>query len=582
MPAGISDVGHFCLQTTAPSRIDAPKLRQEMQTTFPNHWKKGAGNFQTWASALRRTALLSLLLAAPPLSAHPISLISCEALVHRDRMEMKIAVMPEDFLPVYGIYVNAESCVASSDITNCAEKHKKYLLDGLIVRDAQGNRLEGKALKVEVPELPVEGLPVTDLMATTIVYTLDYPLPKEPTHLTFQHHFGGDSAIIPAIVDLVVTREGLPPDPAVRIPGDENQSPVIVSFDWNETSRPEAAGDADEKAREEAKRRQNMGISSYSATYTFVYIQNEEVRVEILMPLLTLETWQPVARANPDFLEVAEQTAARGALEKFFTGQNELKIDGVVVKPKLDRLDFYGVDFKDFAMSAEPQRLSAWTARVGAIMTYSTKGAPGHVELTWTLFNDDMLAAPAVIFAYDKGSRLTFYPLSPVFKWDNPGAPPLPAINAISTKDQTPKDEKSREAVAESLLRNVYRAFDYHSESDVYDALARSVQGDLLTDLYIKIKHGLIMQEQGDAVAHVQDVKVIKTEAAEAKSKDGFAERLTWQVEGTVEHWGHIHTRVNEYSADFEIKPDGGAWKISAMSVTKQSQVRSAVLIRNL
>ena len=70
---------------------------------------------------------------------------------------------------------------------------------------------------------------------------------------------------------------------------------------------------AEKKAREEEQRRQNMGITSYSATYTFVYIQNEEVRVEILMPLLTLETWQPVARANTDFLEVAEQLAARGA-----------------------------------------------------------------------------------------------------------------------------------------------------------------------------------------------------------------------------------------------------------------------------
>ncbi len=254
-----------------------------------------------------------------------------------------------------------------------------------------------------------------------------------------------------------------------------------------------------------------MGITSYSATYTFIYIQNEEVRVEILMPLLTLEMWQPVARANADFIEVSEQGAARGPLENFFTGQNELKIDGVVVKPKLDRLDFYGVDFKDFAMRAEPRRLSAWTARVGAILTYSTKGAPGHVDLKWTLFNNEMLAARAVIFAYDKGSRFTFYPRDPVFKWDNPGAPPLPAVTAIST------GEKSREAVAESLLRNVYRAFDYHSESDIYDALARSVHGDLLADLYLKIKQGLIMQEQGGAVARVQEVKVVKAEPVEGK-----------------------------------------------------------------
>jgi hypothetical protein len=545
-----------------------------MQTTFPNRRGKRTAGFQTWAAALRRAALLCLLLAAPPLPAHPISLISCEALVHRDRLEMKIAVMPEDFLPVYGIYVNAQSRVASADITNCAAKHKQFVLDGLIVRDADGNRLEGRVVHTEVPALPAEGLLVTDLMSTTIVYNIEYPLAGQPTHLSFQQHFGGNSAVIPAIVELEVTRDGLPPEPAVRIPGDENV--VTIAFDWNETSRPAAAGDAAEKAREEEQRRQNMGIGSYSATYTFVYIKNEEVRVEILMPLLTLETWQPVERADPDFLEVSEQAAARVALEAFFTGQNEVKIDGVAVKPKLDRLDFYGVEFKDFAMSAEPRRLSAWTARVGAMLTYSTKGAPGHVELTWTLFNDEMLAAPAVIFAYDKGTRFTFYPLTPVFKWDNPGAPPLPAVTAVST------GEKSPEAVAESLLRNVYRAFDYHSESDIYDALARSVQGDLLADLYLKIKQGLIMQEQGGAVARVQDVKVIRAEPAAGGGKNGFAERLTWQVEGTVEHWGHIHTRVNEYAAEFQIDPSGGSWKITAMSVSRQSQVRSAVTIRPL
>ncbi len=545
-----------------------------MPTAFV-HLRKVKGTvFRPLEMVLRRAAMPCLLLAAPLLPAHPISIIMGEALVHRNRMEMKIAVMPEDFLMVYGLSANAASRLATEDIVKSAERHKKYLLDGLIVRDADGNRLEGRVVNLEMPALPAEGLPVVDLMATTIVYHLEYPLAKPPTHLTFQQHFGGDSNVIPAIVSLVVTREGLPPEPPRNIPGDENAE--TVSFDWNETARPVSDDYAEAQARAEEKRKQDMGITSYSATYTFVYIQNEEVRVEILMPLLTLEMWQTVARTNGDFLEVAEQLAARGPLEKFFTEQNELKIDGVVVKPKLDRLDFYGVDFKDFAMRAEARRLSAWTARVGAILVYSTKGAPGHVDLKWTLFNREMLAARAVIFAYDKGSRFTFLARDPVFKWDNLGAPPLPAATAIST------GEKSREAVAEALLRNVYRAFDYHSESDIYDALARSVQGDLLADLYLKIKQGLIMQEQGAAVARVQDVKVIKAEAAESKNKNGFAERVTWQVEGTVEHWGHIHLRVNEYCADLEIDPAGGSWKITALEVSRQSQVRSAVNLRKL
>jgi hypothetical protein len=489
-------------------------------------------------------------------------------------MEMQIAVMPEDFLLIYGLYANAESRISTNDLVRSAEKHRQYLLDGLIVRDSDGNRLSGKVVKVEIPALPANGLPVADLMATTIIYHLEFSLAKPPTHLTFQQHFGGDAFAMPAIVNLELTREGLPPESPVRIPGDENVE--TIAFDWNEKSRAVTADYAEEKAREEAKRKQELGITSYSATYTFIYIQNQEVRVEILMPLLTLEMWQPVARANKDFLEVAEQQAARAPLENFFTAQNELQIDGVVVKPKLERLDFYGVDFTDFAMQAQPHRLSAWTARVGAILTYSTKGAPGHVELKWTLFNNEMFVARAVIFAYNQGSRFTFSPQNPLFKWDNPGAPPLPAVTAVSTS------EKSRAAVAESLLRNVYRAFDYRDESDTYDALARSVDGDLLADLYLKIKQGLIMQEQGGAVARVQSVSIMKTEPAEGAGKKGFGERVTWRVEGTVEHWGHIHLRVNEYAADLKIEPVNGSWKITALNVSRQSLVKSAVLLRKL
>ena len=131
-------------------------------------------------------------------------------------------------------------------------------------------------------------------------------------------------------------------------------------------------------------------------------------------------------------------------------------------------------------------------------------------------------------------------------------------------------------------MRNVYRGFDYRVETDIYQALAQSVQGELLADLYLKIKRGLILQEQGGAVARVKEVKVISSEPAPGQVKDGFVERVTWQVEGTVEHWGHIHTRVNEYTADLGIAPNHGVWKIKLMDVVKQTQVRSAVSLRRL
>jgi hypothetical protein len=185
------------------------------------------------------------------------------------------------------------------------------------------------------------------------------------------------------------------------------------------------------------------------------------------------------------------------------------------------------------------------------------------------------------VFAYDKGSRFSLTTTQPVFAWDSPGAVPLPKIESVSAQQGAAGDD-ARAALAETLLRNVYRGFDYSKESDIYDALAQTVAGDLLTDLYLKIKRGLIVQEQGGAVARVREVKVTKSEPSAEAVEGGFGERVTWQVEGTVEHWGHIHTRVNEYTADLGITPQEGAWKIVSMKVVRQSQVRSAVSLRKL
>jgi hypothetical protein len=448
--------------------------------------------------------------------------------------------------------------------------HPALLLDGLVILDEDGRRLTGKITKVELPPLTDDGILADDLLATTIVYRVEYPLAKIPSRLSFQHHFDTKAFAMPVIAQVTVTREELTYGTLIQIPEGENAE--TVNFDWTETP-----GSTTTTSRGTT----TIKPPAVDVSDAFLYIQSEEVRLEILMSLATLETWVPVARANPDILEPLEQVVAQRTLAKFFTEQNELRIDGLLVKPKLDRLDFYGIDYRDFSVRPERKRLSAVGTRLGAILTYSTKGAPRHVELKWTLFNNKEPAVRAVVFAYDKGSRLLFRPDNPTFVWDNPGVTPLPKIEVLPTK-QAAADEAARTTLAETLLRNVYRGFDYRSESDIYDALAQSVQGELLANLYLKIKHGLVMQEQGGAVARVKEVKVTKCEPATGKAKDSFAERVTWQVEGTVEHWGHIHTRVNEYTADLSIAASACAWKINSMDVTKQSQVRSTVSVRKL
>ena len=216
-------------------------------------------------------------------------------------------------------------------------------------------------------------------------------------------------------------------------------------------------------------------------------------------------------RKDNNFLEVAEQQAALPALQEFFRGHNKVVIDGLEVRPVVQRLDFYGVDFKDFAVSAEPRRLSAWTARVGVILSYSTKGQPNQVAVTWDLFNPRVLSARAAVFAGEEAKPCRFTRYQPTFTWKNPGLPPMPEIAPVQAKNP---DQKTRVQIASTLLKNIYRAFDYRDEKAIYDALARSVQGDLLADTYLKIHAGLLMQEQGGAVSHVQNVELLDTAIA--------------------------------------------------------------------
>jgi hypothetical protein len=500
--------------------------------------------------------------------AHNVSIIRTDAIVRRDRLELTLRVLPEDVLFSAGPINVVTGRIAKADVLRGIQAHPGYLLDGLIILDDDGHRLSGKVTSIDLPPLIDDTILMDNLLATSIVYRVEYPLAKPPTRLSFRQHFNVSINPTPVMTVLTVTREGLNSSTMMQVPDGENSE--TVAFDWTEAST-SSTGTVTTVTP----------LSSFDVTDTYLYIQNEEVRVEILMPLTTLETRFPIKRANPEILEPLEQVKPRLELEKFFASQNELKIDGLVVKPRLERYDFYGLDYRDFSVRPERKRLNAASARLGAILTYSTKGAPRHVEFTWTLFNPREPTVRVVVFAYDKGSRLLFQPDKPTFVWDNPGEPSLPKIDAVPIH-QTAADDGARAALSETLLRNVYRGFDYRSETDIYEALAQSVQGELLTDLYLKIKQGLTLQEQGGAVARVNKVTVTKSEPAAGQIKGGFVERVTWQVEGTVEHWGHIHTRVNEYTADLGIAPSHGAWKINSMDVVKQSQVSSAVSIRRL
>jgi hypothetical protein len=122
------------------------------------------------------------------------------------------------------------------------------------------------------------------------------------------------------------------------------------------------------------------------------------------------------------------------------------------------------------------------------------------------------------------------------------------------------------------LLKNTYRAFDFRSESDVYDKLATSNEGDLLSEIYIQTKQSMVLENQGGLQVKLKDVNIEDVEFVE-KDEDGLVFRTKWMVQGDVGHWGHIHKRVNKYDAIIKVKPIDGIWKMYDIEIVEEARI---------
>jgi hypothetical protein len=128
--------------------------------------------------------------------------------------------------------------------------------------------------------------------------------------------------------------------------------------------------------------------------------------------------------------------------------------------------------------------------------------------------------------------------------------------------------------ILHSLLKNVYRAFDFRQESEVYDKLAISVNGELLSDIYLQNRKSLVVQRAGGAQAKVKDVEVLNVSIQDHKNPSGaLVLKSRWTAFGTVGHWGHIHGRKNLYDALITLGIVDGAWKIIGLELLEEKRI---------
>jgi hypothetical protein len=133
-------------------------------------------------------------------------------------------------------------------------------------------------------------------------------------------------------------------------------------------------------------------------------------------------------------------------------------------------------------------------------------------------------------------------------------------------------------AIFDPLHANLYRAFDFVDESAIYDALAISVDGPLLEELYLTIHRSLVMAEEGGALSRVvavrrNEIGIESVGLLDAGDAPSFLVRCRFEVDGRVTHWGHAHDRTNGYLARYTVVARGDGWRIADVEVLEQTRL---------
>jgi hypothetical protein len=316
---------------------------------------------------------------------------------------------------------------------------------------------------------------------------------------------------------------------------------------------------------------------------------------------------------------------------EFLREHHKVLVDGVAVPADLARINFLRRTLRNSTVIDPPEELDTISATLGVIFVYPTEGLPENVTMEWDLFDEwiDVVPVAAVDQAGPLPSVLT--PEYPVLEWQNflttpvlptlivTEAPPsfvarsmvwlrwvlllvfvgsiawvLRAVRSDPRKLVAPviaasvvlalavgafwmargatlNDERANDLVA-GLLHNIYRAFDFRDEEQIYDVLDESVEGDLLTQIYLETRRGLELRNQGGARAKVKKIELIELETSAGRN-GGFVAHVTWNVAGSVGHWGHIHTRKNQYQADLDIQPINGVWKLKSLELIEETRL---------
>jgi hypothetical protein len=482
------------------------------------------------------------------------------------------------------------------DAEPLAQRLPRFFEQDWVVR-ADGRPLPARIREIEgrprIARDEITGEPTGESEETVIFVAIEYPLAGRPKTLTLR----GPRASI----GFVVYHESLPVNDFRYLGAEET-----LDLDWSDPWYSKF-------------RNRNLRRRYYAPIQAFLYVEAFEVRKEIVCRPRDLEPWLDLDLG--EVIRADEQAALKQKIAAFLAQKNPVTIDGKPVEMKLDRIHFIRRSLRMTSVIDPPEDLDAASATLGVIFFAPTRGLPQEVTMTWELWTPRIQQLPTA--ATDEAGPLPFTvtPEDPILKWQN--FLKNPSSQALKTIDPPPDSrrltlplltilcagaalvlrrrrramvgalvlgallllvwlpvpvgvkpalgEDQTGGILSGLLHNTYRAFDRREESLVYDRLASSIAGDLLPKVYLQTRRSMELENQGGARVKVKQVDLVEFTSSPAES--GFAAECTWNVSGSVGHWGHIHQRTNQYRAALRVEPRDGTWKITELELLDETRL---------
>lgn len=134
-------------------------------------------------------------------------------------------------------------------------------------------------------------------------------------------------------------------------------------------------------------------------------------------------------------------------------------------------------------------------------------------------------------------------------------------------------DEKEFIVYLKEMHRNIYKAFDYDDDNEIYNCLSFSFAGDELECQFFEFLETI---REYAAQGYKNFIRSIEYEDViiEKKTKKYIKVYMKWRVYGLVKHLLHEHNRRNTYEAIYRLeKEEKDDWKIVGTQILSGERI---------